>query len=288
MIPNRLFSHSADNSPLFLRTIPTALLGMCFLGAAPTVAQSAVVVSSFTGSIAFDAATPSPGSLSRANLEDYQGLVTGQSGGSPQLTVTTANDTTLNETAADWDNAGQGIAPIGSFTFRDQAGINTRPVAFDLFGVVPTMTPAITGTILDMTEFSISGLTFATRDRGNSGTGYAPSDDITVNILDSAGAVVATGDLVATGGGLNTASLGLGGVFNGAIDFSPISGHLPVDSYSVQLDMSDGGWGGETEGFWIDLNNAELTVNYTIPEPSRAVLAFFGLGAVLLRRRRLG
>ena len=134
-----------------------------------------------------------------------------------------------------------------------------------------------------MTIFSITGLTFATRDR----VGYGGGDDIEVRIIDAANgdALVASGFLEAIGGGLNSDSLEGGGVFSDTISFSPISGFQTSTDFQVEFVIA-GGWGNPDEGFWLSLDSAELVANYVTPEPSQGLLLVGATALILLRRQR--
>ena len=258
-------------------------------------AQAAIVVGTGTASISFNTATPLPATtaVGTGTVSDYGGIVTGHNGsGVPLLTLSTLNDTTVVETTADWDNTtntvAAGMAPIGAWTFRDQNANNgnTWPAPFGLLGSVIPTAPTLTGPSA-MTEFKITGLSFAVRDR----SGYANIDAVTVNILDGLSNVVSTGTLEAIGasGGttaLNATSLDGGGIFSGDLVFDSATGHL-IDTFTVQI-LSDGNWNNGNEGFWISLDGAELTVDYTvdaIPEPATMSLLALG-GLAMLRRRR--
>ena len=263
------------------------LVAVFLLGITQTQPVQALVVATGSANISFDSGTPSPATTRNGSSQygDYGGIVTNQDGnGRPQLTLSVADDTTTTEGNGAWNNAGQGRAPEDSYTFRHATGSNTRPDAFLLVGGLDTP-PIITPfSPSEYPTFSITGLTWATRDR----TGYGAGDDITLRIVDGANpnVPIVSGNLEALGGGLNDASLDGGGLFSDTITFDRLSGFRSSTDFRVQVDFSDGGWGAGAEGFWIDLAGAQLNIAYSVPEPSAPLLTGLSLSLCLLFRRR--
>ena len=232
-------------------------------------AAPAAIVGTGTSSISFDTATPTPATTAVGTpAVDYQGYVTSHNvSGVPQLTLSSPNDTTIEDPATDWDNGGQGFAPIGAWTYRDKTSANPHPDAFSLLGSVTPSAPTTTGTGSDMTEFKITGISFAVSDP----TAWDENDQIAVRILDGSSAVVSAGTLEAIGydavlnpTALNAASLQGGGKFSGDAIFAPAAGHL-TGPFTVQIAIDENSsWTSAKQAFWMSLDSAQLTVDYTV------------------------
>ena len=283
---NQLPASLEASNLLFFRFVALAVMAVETLSFGAATTCQAFVVNSGSAVISFDTTTPNPTSTNNGT-SDYGGYVTGLDGTTPQITVG-GSPLTLNEDSSAWDGAIQGLTPVGAYTFRDNQGSNQRPAAFLLDGVLDTTGLVLNPTgINEFTQFSITGLTWALRE-GN----YEDNDEITLNIvdLDNGNAVVATGNLEAQGGGLNSQSFdvgNLGGLFSETIFFTPIPGFVTSANYRLEVDFSGANWGGGAEGFWLSLDpDAELVANYHIPEPSTGLLLALTAAATLLAQRR--
>jgi hypothetical protein len=244
-------------------SIMLVLLVVCL-----AMSAQAAIVGTGTSPISFDTATPTPATTAVGTpAVDYQGYVTGHTvGGVPQLTVG-STVVAIEDPATDWDNGGQGFAPIGAWTYRDKTAANPHPAPFSLLGSVTPSAPTTTGTANDMTEFKITGISFAVYDITN----FQDDDQVSVRILDGSLTVVSTGTLEAIGydavlnpTALNAASLQGGGIFSGDAIFAPAAGHL-TGPFTVQLALDENGsWTAAKHAFWLSLDSAELTVDYTV------------------------
>ena len=247
------------------KTMSILAIAGLVLALAPA-ALAATVVGTGTSSISFDTATPTPattagnGKLALGvgdSAPDYQGYVTGLDSTIPQVTLVSTGVHTIADTADFWDNGSQGFAPIDALTYCDKTALNPYPAAFSLLGSVTPTGPTTTGTASDMTEFKITGISFAVSDQ----TSWDENDQIAVRILDGSSAVVSAGTLEAIGydavlnpTALNAASLQGGGKFSGDAIFAPAAGHL-TGPFTVQIALDENSsWTAAKQAFWLSLD----------------------------------